>query len=160
MTRQTIAFTFLLIASFTGHAGATTYIAPGQAAQTPEAAPVPEPEVAERAEEPTAPIESDPIPSPSPTPSQGTKPAGFTLRLVPGEALSLQIIRQAPPEYRPPNGQIIWSSKDDLPVAAFATIEADNFDDALLITLQALWRTEMPLYVDHYSNNVIIIQDY
>jgi hypothetical protein len=79
--------------------------------------------------------------------------ARFKLQLRPGEALSMQLARQAPARY-----QIVWRARTDLLVAASAEIEGDTFEDTVVLALRALWRTKSPLRVSAYSNNVLVIE--
>lgn len=79
--------------------------------------------------------------------------ARFKLQLRPGEALSMQLARQAPARY-----QIVWRARTDLLVAASAEIEGGTFEDTVVLALRALWRTKAPLRVSAYSNNVLVIE--
>jgi hypothetical protein len=96
-----------------------------------------------------------PIPVPAtPEPAASIDVArAFTLQLRPGEALSTQIARQAPPGY-----QVVWRARTDLLVAASAELEGATFEDSVVAALRALWRTKAPLRVSIYSNNVLVVE--
>jgi len=115
--------------------------------------PAPEPNLLEAvAPAPAEPVDVPTADADEPAPTAPVSPQ-VALALVPGELLSTQIARHAPPGY-----QIVWRARTDLVIAAHATLTGPTYEDAVVATLKALWHTRNPLRVTHYSNNVLLIE--